>query len=135
MDICYGSGNILTLERYFFSLLTPINSLDSLKPTGGFIVQFSSDTDDPESMQTSQVKGSVSQDSPHFRRHWQLPGSTYTLVCRPLFKGLPQPPLQGQPFSRVSHRTQRNTLFIIMGFFKLRINSEIAKWKMHRARY
>lgn len=46
----------------FFSLLTPINSLDSLKPTGGFIVQFNSNTDDPQSMQTSQIKGSVPQD-------------------------------------------------------------------------
>ena len=45
-----------------FSLLTLINSPDSLKPTGGFIVQLNSDTDDPQSMQISQVKGSVPQD-------------------------------------------------------------------------
>ena len=73
-------------------------------------------TNYPELVQTSPVKGSVSHNSSHFRCHWQVPGAAYTPVCRLLLKGLPQPPLQGQQLSRVSHRTQRNTLFIIMGF-------------------
>ena len=117
------------LLSHVWLLVNPWTAAYQAPPSTGFSKQeywcgvplpsLNSVTNYPGLVQTSPVNGSVSHNSPHFRCHWQVPGATYTPVCRLLLKGLPQPPLQGQQLSRVSHRTQRNTLFIIMGFFFL----------------